>query len=414
MQEATHGPGTPRWRRLRDQLRRPLRPTAFTRNTARISAAAIIVAGVAVTGASTGYAHGQATITKEAFGTTAGNEAVDRYTLTNNGMRVRIITFGGIIQTIEAPDRHGRLANVALGFDNLADYETRNPYFGCITGRYANRIALGQFTLDGVPYQLPINNAPNSLHGGTVGFDKHVWAATPLPGRDSVGLRLTFTSPDGDQGYPGTLQTTVTYTLTRDHSIRIDYRATTDKATIVNLTNHTYWNLHGEGSGTTDDQLMFLNASHYTPVDSTLIPTGEIAPVAGTPMDFRHATALGARNRVDFPQLVIGRGYDHNWVLDRRDPTLSRLELAARATDPASGRELTVFTTEPGIQLYQGNFLDGTLIGPSGRMYRQGDAFALETQHYPDSPNHANFPSTVLRPGQVYRTTTVFHLGVAH
>jgi len=383
------------------------------RTAVRLGAVTLMAASIGLVGASTSYAHGPATITKEAWGT-VGGVTVDRYTLTNNGMRVRILTYGGILQSIEAPDRHGHRANVALGFNNLPDYVAKSPYFGSITGRYANRIANGQFTLDGVTYHLPINNAPNSLHGGTVGFDKHVWAATPVRNSDGVGLRLQFTSPDGDQGYPGELRATVTYTLTGRHAIRMDYQATTNKPTVVNLTNHTYWNLAGEGSGTIDNHRLFLNASRYTPVDATLIPTGAIDPVAGTPMDFRHATAIGARNRDGFPQLVIGRGYDHNWVLDRRDATYTRLELAARATDPATGRQLTVLTTEPGIQFYGGNFLDGTLVGTSGRMYRQGDGFALETQHYPDSPNHANFPSTVLRPGQTYRTTTIFQLGVAH
>jgi len=390
-----------------------MQKTSFRRTVLRIGVVALVAGGAGTVAASTSYAGGPATITKEAWGTTAGGAAVDRYTLTNNGMRVRILTYGGILQTIETPDRRGRVANVALGFDNLADYETKSPYFGCITGRYANRIAKGQFTLDGVAYQLPINNDPNSLHGGTVGFDKHVWAATPLRTREGVALRLRFTSPDGDQGYPGQMRATVTYTLTRNHAIRMDYEATTSKPTIVNLTNHAYWNLAGEGAGTIDNHRLYLNAGKYTPVDPTLIPTGAIDPVAGTPMDFRKATAIGARNRNGFQQLVIGRGYDHNWVLDRRDGTYKKLELAARATDPASGRQLTVLTTEPGIQFYGGNFLDGTLVGTSGRMYRQGDGFALETQHYPDSPNHANFPSTVLRPGQTYRTTTVYQLGVA-
>jgi aldose 1-epimerase len=383
------------------------------RTVVRLGAVALMVGGVGVASAPASYAGGQATITKEAWGTTAGGVAVDRYTLTADSLRVRILTYGGILQSIETPDRHGHRANVALGFDNLRDYETKSPYFGSITGRYANRIAKGTFTLDGVTYHLPINNDPNSLHGGTVGFDKHVWAATPLHTRDGVALRLQFTSPDGDQGYPGELRTTVTYEVTRDHAIRMDYLATTSKPTIVNLTNHNYWNLAGEGSGTIDGHQLQLNASGYTPVDATLIPTGAIDRVAGTPMDFRHATAIGARNRDGFPQLVIGRGYDHNWVLDRRDNTYTRLETASKATDPKSGRQLTVLTTEPGIQFYGGNFLDGTLVGTSGRMYRQGDGFALETQHYPDSPNHANFPSTVLRPGQTYRTTTIYQLGVA-
>lgn len=378
---------------------------------ARFGAVALLITGFGVAGSATSYAGGRATIAKEAWGTTAGGQAVDRYTLTAGKIRVKILTYGGILQTIAVPDRHGKIANVSLGFDNLADYETKSPYFGCITGRYANRIALGRFTLDGVTYQLPINNDPNSLHGGTVGFDKHVWSAQPLRTPDGVALRLRFTSPDTDQGYPGELRATVTYTVTAG-GVRIDYEATTTKATIVNLTNHTYWNLGGEGTGTIDDQQLAINASRYTPVDTTLIPTGAIDAVAGTPMDFRRATAIGARNRDGFEQLVIGRGYDHNWVLDRRDSSHTRLEVAARAVDPASGRRLTVLTTEPGLQFYGGNFLDGSLVGTSGRMYRQGDGFALETQHFPDSPNHPNFPSTVLRPGQTYRTTTVYQLGV--
>jgi len=359
-------------------------------------------------------ATGKPTIVKDFFGTTPAGERVDRYTLSNGRMRVRILTYGGILQSIDVPDRHGRLGNVTLGFDNLADYVAKSPYFGCITGRYANRIAKGTFTLDGVDYHLPINNDPNSLHGGTVGFDKHVWAATEIRNHNSVGLKLTFTSPDLDQGYPGELKATVIYTLTADNGIRMDYEATTSKATVINLTNHAYFNLAGEGSGTIEGHKLTLNARRYTPVDPTLIPTGSLDPVAGTPMDFTRSTAIGERIRNGFPQLVIGRGYDHNWVLDRRDNSFTKLELAARVVDPASGRVLTIVTTEPGIQFYSGNFLDGTLVGTSGRMYRQGDGFALETQHYPDSPNHPNFPSTVLRPNQVYKTTTIYQFSTGH
>jgi aldose 1-epimerase len=347
-------------------------------------------------------------ISKAPFGSTGG-QAVDRYTLRNcKDMEVKILTYGGILQEINVPDRKNKIANVTLGFDNLEDYVTKSPYFGCITGRYANRIALGQFTLDGVTYQLPINNPPNSLHGGFVGFDKHIWAATPFTTSKTVGLVLEFTSPDGDQGYPGTLTTKVTYTLTQQNEIVMDYEATTDAPTIVNLTNHAYWNLQGEGTSAIYDHVLELNAPSYTPVDPTLIPTGAIDPVAGTPFDFTKATAIGDRIRNGDEQLVIGRGYDHNWVLDRPSPTDKKLILAARVKEPDSGRVLAIYTTEPGIQFYSGNFLDGTLVGTSGHMYRQGDGFALETQHYPDSPNHANFPSTVLRPGQTYQTQTIY------
>ena len=350
------------------------------------------------------------TITKASFGSLADGTPVDIYTLTNSrGMEVKILTYGGILQSIKVPDRHGRFTNVTLGFDNLADYVAKSPYFGCITGRYANRIAKGQFQLNGQTYQLPINNPPNSLHGGDVGFDKHVWAATPVKDRHSVGLVLRFTSPNGDQGYPGRLANRVTYTLTNRNEIRMDYRArlvgNSNLKTIINLTNHAYWNLAGEGSGDINDHELLLKASHYTPVDSTLIPTGAIDPVAGTPMDFTRSTRIGKRIRDNFPQLVIGRGYDHNWVLDRHG---SGLELAARLKDPRSGRVLEVLTDQPGIQFYSGNFLDGTLYGTSHRAYRQGDGLALETQHYPDSPNHPNFPSTVLRPGDRYDTTSVY------
>jgi len=382
---------------------------------ARVCAVCLTVAAIGALNAEASSAHGSPSITREAWGSTDEGQ-VFRYTLTNgHGMRVRILTYGGILQSIEVPDRRGRKANVTLGFNNLADYVAKSPYFGCITGRYANRIANGQFTLDGILYDdLPINNPPNSLHGGDRGFDKHNWATTTFNRGGDVGLVMTYTSPDGDQGYPGTLSTQVTYTLTRNNSIRMDYKATTDKATVVNLTNHAYWNLAGEGSGSADDHVVFLNAKRYTPVDTTLIPTGALDPVAGTPMDFTRPTAIGARIRDNFEQLVIGRGYDHNWVLDRRDNTLTRLEVAARVVEPTSGRVLTVYTTEPGIQFYTGNFLDGTLYGTSGRAYRQGDGFALETQHYPDSPNHSNFPTTELRPGQTYRTTTIYQFGVDH
>jgi aldose 1-epimerase len=352
-----------------------------------------------------------ASITSESWGSTSEG-AVDRYTLTNGrGMRVRILTYGGIIQTLEVPDRHGRTANVVLGFGDLQGYlDHPDPYFGAVIGRYGNRIAQGRFTLDGTTYEVPVNDGPNSLHGGTTGFDKRIWAATPVRQGNQIGLSLRHVSPDGDQGYPGTLTVTVGYTLTRDNGLRMDYEATTDAPTVVNLTNHSYVNLAGEGTRDIYDHRLQLNASRFTPVDATLIPTGDLAPVTGTSMDFRRPTAIGERIRNGETTLRYGLGYDHNWVLDR--PGDEGLSVAARVTEPGGGRTLTVRTTEPGLQFYSGNFLDGTIVGTSGRMYRQGDGFALETQHFPDSPNHADFPSTVLRPGQTYRSTTVFEFGV--
>jgi aldose 1-epimerase len=387
----------------RDSRRRSLLP-----RLGPVAVLAVVVALLAGSASAAPREH-RPTITKELFGFTPDHQRVDRYTLTNSsGMQVRIITYGGIVQSIRVPDRHGRMANVALGFATLDDYIStgNSPYFGALIGRYANRIAKGTFTLDGVTYHLPINNPPNSLHGGTVGFDKRVWRATPLQGRHTVGLELRLTSPDGDQGYPGTLRVRVVYTLTNRNQIRIDYHATTDKATVVNLTNHSYFNLDGEGAGTIYDHVLRINADRYTPVDATLLPTGALDPVAGTPLDFRRPTPIGARIRTNFQQLLFGQGYDHNFVLNRRDDR--SLVLAAKVSDRRNGRVLEMFTDQPGIQFYSGNFLDGTLVGTGGRVYRQSDGFALETQHFPDSPNKPAFPSTVLRPGQTYQTTTVY------
>jgi aldose 1-epimerase len=383
-----------------------------TSRLARVGVAVLLaVAAVGLLGVSASDAHGSRghlDVRRERFGTMPDGTVIHRYVLTNaRGMEVKLITYGGAIQSLRVPDRRGRLANVTLGFATLEGYlSPDNPYFGNITGRYANRIDEGRFTLDGVTYQLARNNPPNHLHGGNVGFGRRVWQASVVRGRGFVGVRFHYVSPAGEENYPGTLDTTVTYTLNNRNALRMRYRATTDAPTIVNLTNHAYWNLHGEGTSDINDHVLLLRASHYTPVDPTLIPTGAIDPVAGTPMDFRRPTRIGARIRdYSFEQLQIGRGYDHNWVLDRRG---SGLELAARLKDPRSGRVLEVLTDQPGIQFYSGNFLDGTLVGTSGRAYRQGDGLALETQHFPDSPNHPNFPSTVLRPGQRYDTTTVY------
>jgi aldose 1-epimerase len=346
-------------------------------------------------------------VAREPFGSLPDGTAIDRYTLSNGGLEVRVLTYGAIVQELRDPTG----TNVALGFATLDDYVERNsPYFGAIIGRYANRIGGAAFTLDGVTCRIPANEGPNSLHGGTAGFDKRVWrvgAAGPVA--DGARLELLYTSPDGEMGYPGTLDVRLTYTLAGVGSLRIDYQASTDRPTVVNLTNHTYWNLAGEGSGSIADHVLTLAASRYTPLGPGWIPTGEIAPVAGTPLDFREPVAIGARIDEAFPQLALTGGYDHNYVLDRDDDT--SLVRAALVREPASGRELEVLTTEPGLQLYSGNLLDGTPAGTSGRRYVRRSGLALETQHFPDSPNQRGFPSTVLRPAEVYRSATVYRLG---
>ena len=353
----------------------------------------------------------RAEITHASFGTAPTGEPVELYTLTNaHGMRVRAMSYGGIIQSLRVPDRNGNFDDVVLGFDDLAGYVKDSPYFGAIIGRYGNRIAHGTFTIDGNTYHVPINDGQNSLHGGIRGFDKVVWHVAPFENRDGQGLVFTHLSPDGDQGYPGNLNVKVTYTLNDRNELIIDYEATTDKPTPINLTNHSYFNLAGEGHGNVLEHEVQIEASHYTPVDSTLIPTGEIAPVEGTPFDFRRPTAIGARINEPNQQLRYAGGYDHNWVLDRTGPGVAHI---AHVLEPTTGRTLDVYTTEPGVQFYTGNFLNGSVVGKSGHAYVHRGAFCLETQHYPDSPNHPNFPSTILRPGQTYHSRTVFAFNTA-
>ncbi|MFE2581020.1 aldose epimerase family protein [Streptomyces sp. NPDC059378] len=373
-----------------------------------------VIAGAAAAGLTaatigTAHASGGRKPVKELFGTLADGTKVHRWSLENGGTRLKVLSYGGIVNSLEIPDRHGRYRNVSLGFGNIEDYVAKSPYFGALIGRYGNRIGKGQFTLDGTAYQVSVNDGVNSLHGGAQGFDKRVWDVEPFTKGSDVGLHLHYTSVDGEMGYPGTLRAKVTYTLTRSGDWRIDYEATTSKTTVVNLTSHVYWNLAGEGSGSVYDHELSIAAARYTPVDSGLIPTGELAKVAGTPFDFRRTKAVGADIRVAHQQLLYGKGIDHNWVLDKG--VTAKPVHVATLRDPSSGRSLSIATTEPGLQFYSGNFLDGTLVGSGGRIYRQGDALCLETQHFPDSPNKPSFPSTVLRPGRTYRTSTVHSFG---
>ncbi|HJQ20512.1 MAG TPA: galactose-1-epimerase [Gemmatimonadaceae bacterium] len=347
-------------------------------------------------------------VSKAPFGKLADGTVVDGYTITNaRGASMHVITYGGIITSLRVPDRSGKLDDVVLGFDTLDGYLKDSPYFGALVGRYANRIAKGRFTLDGRTYQLPVNNGPNSLHGGVRGFDKVVWRAEPFDRDSAAGVVLTYKSADGDQGYPGALDVRVTYTLDDHDQLSVDYAATTDKATVVNLSQHSYFNLAGQGRRDILGHELQIDATAYTPVDSTLIPTGQIAPVTGTPFDFRSPHAIGERIAQNDQQLRFGGGYDHNWVLDG-----SGMRHAARVVEPTTGRTLDVSTDQPGLQFYSGNFLDGTITGKAGRVYAHRFGFCLETQHFPDSPNHPSFPSTTLRPGETFHSRTVFTFGV--
>jgi aldose 1-epimerase len=347
-------------------------------------------------------------VTSEAWGKTRTGEAVELYTLKNaKGAAATITTFGARVVTLQMPDRAGKFDDIVLGFDNLDGYlqAPPPPYFGATVGRYANRIAGGKFKLDGKTYTLAKNNGANHLHGGNMGFDKVVWTAKPGTGSSAASVAMTYLSKDGEEGYPGNLTATVTYTLTDNNELQIVYSATTDQDTVVNLTNHSYFNLAGQGEGDILGHVVMVNADRFTPVDQGLIPTGELEKVDGTPFDFRQPTPIGDRIDAKDPQIALGMGYDHNFVLNR---TGSSLELAARVTEPKTGRVMEVLTTEPGMQFYTSNFLDGTLKGVGGKTYPRRSAFCMETQHFPDSPNHPGFPSTTLKAGGSYRSETVY------
>lgn len=355
-------------------------------------------------------AHKKMEIEKHTFGKTADGTPVEIYTLTNaNGLKAKITNYGGIVVSLLVPDRDGKPGDVVLGYETLEEYIENNPYFGTLVGRYGNRIARGKFTLEGIEYTLAQNDGENHLHGGPKGFDKVVWKADAFRSKNSVGLKLTYLSKDGEEGYPGNLSVTVVYTLTNDNELKIEYTAVTDKVTIVNLTHHGYFNLAGAGLGDILGHELMIKADRFTPVDKGLIPTGELRSVKGTPMDFTRAVAIGARIDQAAEQLVLGGGYDHNWVLNNGDGSLA---LAAKVYEPTTGRVMEVYTTEPGIQFYSGNFLDGSITGKGGKVYGYRYGFCLETQHFPDSPNKPDFPSTVLKPGETYTTTTIYTFSV--
>ena len=346
------------------------------------------------------------TITTKPFGTTSAGEKVTQYTLRNDqGASVSIINYGGIVTSLKVPDRKGQYGDVVLGFKTLAEYEKPGPYFGALIGRYGNRIANGEFTLDRKTYHLARNNNGQALHGGLKGFEKVIWNATPIETKQGPSLKLTYVSKDGEEGYPGKLSVTASYTLTNRNELKIVYRAKTDKATIVNLTHHSYFNLAGQGSGDILNHLVTIHANKYTPVDKVLIPTGKLAAVKGTPFDFRKPTPIGARINEVNEQLKNGKGYDHNWIADKLP---EHLGMIARVEEPNSGRVMEVISTEPGVQFYSGNFLDGTIIGKGNKVYGFRNGFCFEPQHFPDSPNHKNFPTTVLRPGETYKNTIIY------
>jgi len=351
-------------------------------------------------------AHAQASVTKASFGKTADGENVDLYTLRNTkGVEAKITNLGGIVVSLKVPDKNGKFDDVVLGFNDLDSYLKPGPYFGALIGRYGNRIAKGRFTLNGVEYKLAVNNGENHLHGGIKGFDKVIWTGRESKTKAGPAVILTYLSKDGEEGYPGNLNVTVVYTLTNNNELKIEYSATTDKDTVTNLTHHSYFNLAGEGNGDILNHLVTINATRFLPTDAGSIPTGELRNVSGTPFDFLKATAIGARINQEEEQLKLGNGYDHTWIINGRPGTL---RLAAQAYDPTSGRRMQVWTTEPGMQFYTGNFLDGTLTGKSGKIYQRRYGFCFETQHYPDSPNHPAFPTTTLKKGATYKSTTIY------
>jgi aldose 1-epimerase len=373
------------------------------RNPLRLLLPVLLLCLIAIT------AQAQASVTKETWGKTAGGENIDLYTLQNaKGVEARITNWGGILVSLKVPDRNGALGDVVLGFNNLEDYLKPHPNFGALTGRYANRIAKGRFKLNGVEYKLAVNNGENHLHGGIKGFDKVVWTGRHSKTAAGPAVTLTYLSKDGEEGYPGNLRVTVVYTLTNKNELKIAYTATTDKDTVINLTHHSYFNLLGEGNGPILNHQVTINANRFLPTDAGSIPTGELRPVKGTPFDFLIPTTIGKRIDQDDEQLKFGRGYDHTWIINGRPGIL---RLAATVYEPFVGRMMQVWTTEPGMQFYTGNFLDGTLTGKSGKLYERRSGFCLETQHFPDSPNQPKFPTTTLRKGATYRSTTVYKFG---
>jgi aldose 1-epimerase len=369
----------------------------------RVTLAAVLFIFVAA------MAHAQTNVTRQPFGQTTAGESVDIYTLTNqSGMEARITNYGGILVSLKTPDRKGTQADIVLGLNSLNDYLKGHPYFGAIVGRYANRIARGRFTLNGTEYKLAVNNGENHLHGGITGFDKAVWTARSLLMKNAVSLSLSYLSKDGEEGYPGNLQVRVTYTLTNNNELKIDYLATTDKDTVINLTEHSYFNLAGEGNGDILGHLLQINANRFTPTDAGSIPTGELRSVSGTPLDFTTSTAIGARISQPDQQLQFGNGYDQNFIINGRN---GELRQAAIVYEPTSGRTIEVWTTEPGVQFYTGNYLDGTLMGKSGKTYGKRSGFCLETEHFPDSPNKPSFPTTKLKRGARFKSTTIYRFG---